>query len=31
MTWVHLHGNDVEAVRHAPEPVADAPLRRGVP
>ena len=26
-----LHGNNVEAVWHAPEPVTDAPLRRGVP
>jgi catechol 2,3-dioxygenase-like lactoylglutathione lyase family enzyme len=26
-----LHGNNVEAVWHAPEPVADAPRRRGVP
>ncbi|MGZ4130557.1 MAG: VOC family protein, partial [Actinomycetota bacterium] len=26
-----LHGNNVEAVWHAPEPVADAPIRRGVP
>ena len=26
-----LHGNNVEAVWHAPEPVADAPVRRGVP
>ena len=26
-----LHGNNVEAVWHAPEAVADAPLRAGVP
>jgi catechol 2,3-dioxygenase-like lactoylglutathione lyase family enzyme len=26
-----LHGNNVEAVWHAPEPVTDAPLRPGVP
>jgi hypothetical protein len=26
-----LHGNNVEAVRHAPDPVADAPRREGVP
>jgi len=26
-----LHGNNVEAVWHAPERVADAPLRSGVP
>ena len=26
-----LHGNNVEAVWHASEPVADAPLRPGVP
>lgn len=26
-----LHGNNVEAVWHAPGPVADAPVRRGVP
>ena len=26
-----LHGNNVEAVWHAPEPVADAPRRSGVP
>jgi catechol 2,3-dioxygenase-like lactoylglutathione lyase family enzyme len=26
-----LHGNNVEAVWHAPEPVADAPVRPGVP
>jgi hypothetical protein len=26
-----LHGNNVEAVWHAPEPPADAPVRRGVP
>jgi lactoylglutathione lyase len=26
-----LHGNNVEAVWHAPEAVADAPLRSGVP
>lgn len=26
-----LHGNNVEAVWHAPEPVADAPRRPGVP
>ena len=26
-----LHGNNVEAVWHAPEPVADAPRRQGVP
>jgi len=26
-----LHGNNVEAVWHAPEPVADAPRRGGVP
>ena len=26
-----LHGNNVEAVWHAPEPVADAPRRAGVP
>jgi len=26
-----LHGNNVEAVWHAPEPVPDAPLREGVP
>lgn len=26
-----LHGNNVEAVWHAPEPVADAPQRSGVP
>jgi hypothetical protein len=26
-----LHGNNVEAVWHAPEPVADAPSRGGVP
>ena len=26
-----LHGNNVEAVWHAPEPVVDAPRRRGVP
>ena len=26
-----LHGNDVEAVWHAPEAVVDAPLRAGVP
>jgi len=26
-----LHGNNVEAVWHAPEPVADAPRRVGVP
>ena len=41
--WVHysdryyaafvndLHGNNVEAVWHAAEPVADAPIREGVP
>ncbi len=26
-----LHGNNVEAVWHAPEPVMDAPRREGVP
>ena len=26
-----LHGNNVEAVWHAPAPVGDAPVRRGVP
>lgn len=26
-----LHGNNVEAVWHAPEPVVDAPRRSGVP
>ena len=26
-----LHGNNVEAVWHAPEPVTDAPRRPGVP
>jgi catechol 2,3-dioxygenase-like lactoylglutathione lyase family enzyme len=26
-----LHGNNVEAVWHAPEPVSDAPRRSGVP
>jgi lactoylglutathione lyase len=26
-----LHGNNVEAVWHAPEPVKDAPVREGVP
>ena len=26
-----LHGNNVEAVWHAPEPVTDAPIRGGVP
>jgi catechol 2,3-dioxygenase-like lactoylglutathione lyase family enzyme len=26
-----LHGNNVEAVWHAPEPVTNAPLRSGVP
>ena len=26
-----LHGNNVEAVWHAPEPVTDAPRRAGVP
>jgi predicted lactoylglutathione lyase len=26
-----LHGNNVEAVWHAPEPVGDAPRRSGVP
>jgi catechol 2,3-dioxygenase-like lactoylglutathione lyase family enzyme len=26
-----LHGNNVEAVWHAPEPPAKAPIRRGVP
>ena len=26
-----LHGNNVEAVWHAPEPVTDAPRRSGVP
>ncbi|HEV8621989.1 MAG TPA: VOC family protein [Actinomycetota bacterium] len=26
-----LHGNNVEAVWHAPEPVKDAPIRDGVP
>jgi predicted lactoylglutathione lyase len=26
-----LHQNNVEAVWHAPEPVANAPLRSGVP
>lgn len=26
-----LHGNNVEAVWHAPEPVTDAPRRQGVP
>ena len=26
-----LHGNNVEAVWHAPEPVVDAPIRPGVP
>ena len=26
-----LHGNNVEAVWHAPEPVTDAPIRRFVP
>ena len=26
-----LHGNNVEAVWHAPEPVTDAPIRAGVP
>jgi catechol 2,3-dioxygenase-like lactoylglutathione lyase family enzyme len=26
-----LHGNNVEAVWHAPEPVADAPIRRAAP
>lgn len=26
-----LHDNNVEAVWHAPEPVRDAPIRRGVP
>jgi predicted lactoylglutathione lyase len=26
-----LHGNNVEAVWHAPEPVTDAPSRPGVP
>jgi catechol 2,3-dioxygenase-like lactoylglutathione lyase family enzyme len=26
-----LHGNNVEAVWHADEPVADAPIRHGVP
>jgi hypothetical protein len=26
-----LHGNNVEAVWHAPDAVADAPMRRGVP
>jgi predicted lactoylglutathione lyase len=26
-----LHGNNVEAVWHAPEPVKDAPIRGGVP
>ena len=26
-----LHGNNVEAVWHAPEPIPDAPLRPGVP
>jgi catechol 2,3-dioxygenase-like lactoylglutathione lyase family enzyme len=26
-----LHGNNVEAVWHADDPVADAPVRRGVP
>jgi catechol 2,3-dioxygenase-like lactoylglutathione lyase family enzyme len=26
-----LHGNNVEAVWHAPEPVADAPMREFVP
>jgi catechol 2,3-dioxygenase-like lactoylglutathione lyase family enzyme len=26
-----LHGNNVEAVWHSPEPVSDAPLRSGVP
>ena len=26
-----LHGNNVEAVFHSPEPIADAPRRGGVP
>jgi len=26
-----LHGNNVEAVWHAPEPVKDAPTREGIP
>jgi hypothetical protein len=26
-----LHGNNVEAVWHAPEPIVDAPRRPGVP
>jgi hypothetical protein len=26
-----LHGNNVEAVWHAPSPVSGAPIRRGVP
>ncbi|HEX5936662.1 MAG TPA: VOC family protein [Actinomycetota bacterium] len=26
-----LHGNNVEAVFHSPEPVKDAPIRQGVP
>jgi catechol 2,3-dioxygenase-like lactoylglutathione lyase family enzyme len=26
-----LHGNNVEAVFHSPEPITDAPIRHGVP
>jgi hypothetical protein len=26
-----LHGNNVEALFHSPEPISDAPIRGGVP